>query len=81
MELRHSTMKSLSIPSQFWRIFQALNSEKCIPNFVKIGHVNFVATNVKKYKTRRKTFTLNTLSWLRRVFETIRPVHGSILLF
>jgi hypothetical protein len=29
-------------------VFQALNSEKYIPNFVKIGDANFVATNVKK---------------------------------
>ena len=63
-------------------IFQALNSEKCIANFVKIGDANFVATNVKtNTKQRRKTFTLNTLSWLRHVFKTIRPAYASILLF
>ena len=45
-------MKSLSIPSQFWQIFQALNSEKCIANFVKIGDANFVATNVKKIQNK-----------------------------
>jgi hypothetical protein len=28
------------------------SSEKCIPNFVKIGDANFVATNVKKCKTK-----------------------------
>jgi hypothetical protein len=32
----------------------ALNSEKCIATFVKIGDANFVATNVKKYKTKTK---------------------------
>jgi hypothetical protein len=32
----------------------ALNSEKCIANFVKIGDANFVATNVKKYNTKTK---------------------------
>ena len=74
-------MKSLSIPGQFWQIFQALNSEKCIANFVKIGDANFVATNVKKYKTKTKKITLNTLSWLRHVFKTIRPVYALILLF
>jgi hypothetical protein len=47
-----------SIPSQFWQIFQALNSEKCIANFVKIGDANFVATNVKKYKTKTKNIYL-----------------------
>jgi hypothetical protein len=35
----------------------------------------------KNTKQRRKTFTLNTLSWLRHVFKTIRPVYASILLF
>jgi hypothetical protein len=44
-------MKSSSIPSQ---IFQALISEKCMANFVKIGDANFVATTVKKYKTKTK---------------------------
>ena len=77
-------MKSLSISGQIWQIFQALNSEKCIANFVKIGEANFigvesykigvVATNVKNTKQRRKTLTLYTLSWLRHVFKTIRPV-------
>jgi hypothetical protein len=47
-------MKSLSISSQFSQIFQALNSEKCIANFVKIGYANFVATNVKKYNKDEK---------------------------
>jgi hypothetical protein len=28
-------MKSLSIPGQFEQIFQAINNEKCIANFVK----------------------------------------------
>jgi hypothetical protein len=51
-------MKSLSISSQFSQIFQALNSEKCIANFVKIGYANFVATNVKKYKTKTKNIYL-----------------------
>jgi hypothetical protein len=51
-------MKSLSIPDQFYQIFQALNSEKCIANFVKIGDANFVATNVKKYKTKTKNIYL-----------------------
>jgi hypothetical protein len=36
---------------------------------------------LKNTKQRRKTFTLNTLSWLRNVFKTIRPVYASILLF
>jgi hypothetical protein len=45
-------MKSLSISSHFFQIFQALNSEKCIPNFVKIGDANFVATNVKKIQNK-----------------------------
>jgi hypothetical protein len=40
------------------QIFQALNSEKCIANFVKIGDANFVATNVKKYKTKTKNIYL-----------------------
>jgi hypothetical protein len=62
-------------------ILQALNSEKCIANFVKIGDANFVATNVKNTKQRRKTFTFNTSSWLRHVFKIIRPVYASILLF
>jgi hypothetical protein len=35
-----------------------LNSEKCIPNFVKIGDANFVATNVTKYKTKTKNIYL-----------------------
>ena len=45
-------MKSLSIPGQFYQIFQALNSEKCIANFVKIGDANFVATNEKKIQNK-----------------------------
>jgi hypothetical protein len=40
------------------QIFQALNSEKFIANFVKIGDANFVATNVKKYKTKMKNIYL-----------------------
>jgi hypothetical protein len=51
-------MKTLSIPCQFWQIFQALNSEKYIANFVKICDANFVATNVKKYKTKTKNIYL-----------------------
>jgi hypothetical protein len=51
-------MKTLSIPCQFWQIFQALNSEKYIANFVKICDPNFVATNVKKYKTKVKNIYL-----------------------
>jgi hypothetical protein len=34
------------------------NSEKCIANFVKIGDANFVATNVRKYKTKTKNIYL-----------------------
>jgi hypothetical protein len=35
-----------------------INSEKCIADFVKIGDANFVATNVKKYKTKTKNIYL-----------------------
>jgi hypothetical protein len=59
-------------------ISSTINSEKYIANFAKICDANFVATNVKIYKQRRKTFTFNTLSWLRHIFKTIRPVYASI---
>jgi hypothetical protein len=45
-------MKSLSIPGQ------ALNSEKCIANFVKIGDANYVAANVKKIQSKTKNIYL-----------------------
>ncbi|CAB3994040.1 multidrug resistance-associated 1-like, partial [Paramuricea clavata] len=63
----------LHFPTQ---IFQALNSEKGIPNFVKIGDANFVATNacfktITQYMLQYYSFKAET-----RVLSIYFIIHG-----